>query len=439
MNTHRSGDAHRRALAARPWSGCAAALVLACASVSAQDTTIIHAGSLLAMPGEAPLREQSIVVADGKVRSVESGYVDRPGARIIDLSSAFVLPGMIDAHVHLQFGGSNYSGDLVTLEDGVVVLRGFAEARRALEAGFTTLRDMAGDPDIVLALRDAIDRGIVQGPRIVSAGPAIVPTGGGIIRGYRRDVMELLAETSLESPCDGPASCARAVRQAIKDGADLIKIVVTGSILSPHSALSQQMNEAELRAIVEAAHGMGKKVSAHAHGLPGINAALAAGVQSIEHGTYGNASSMKLYRSSGAYLVPTLTSLDMLQKRVEQNPAGDPVKETVLAANARLAGMVRLAYESGVKIAFGTDCNVGMLGTNAGEFRLMKAAGMGEADMIRAATVTAAELLGMEGQIGTIAPGTAADIIAVQEDPLRDITQLEQVRFVMKDGTIIKQ
>ena len=440
MNAQSVGSASSRGEFCRTLLGFLTALLLTCASVNAQEATIIHAGCLLATPGETPLREQSIVVADGKVQSVESGYIDRPGARIIDLSSAFVLPGMIDAHVHLQFGGNNYSSDLVTLEDGVVVLRGFSEARRALEAGFTTLRDMAGDPDIVFGLREAIERGIVQGPRIVSAGPAIVPTGGGIIRGYRRDIMELLADTNLEGPCDGPASCARATRQAIKDGADLIKIVVTGSILSPHSALSQQMTDAELRAIVEAAHGMGKKVSAHAHGLPGINAALAAGVQSIEHGTYGDESSMKLYRSSGAYLVPTLTSLDMLQKRAEQNPAGDPkVRETVLAANARLTDMVRLAYEHGVKIAFGTDSNVGMLGSNAGEFRLMKAAGMSEADMIRSATVLAAELLGLQEEIGTIARGKVADIIAVEGDPLQDITRLEEVRFVMKGGTIVKQ
>ncbi len=347
---------------------------------------------------------------------------------------------MIDAHVHLQFGMSNFNSDLVTLEDGVVVLRGYAEARRALEAGFTTLRDMAGDPDIVLGLRDAIARGIVAGPRIVSAGPAIVPTGGGVIRGYRRDVMELMATTSLESPCDGPDDCMRAVRQAIKDGADLIKIVVTGSILSPDSALNQQMSDAELRAIVEAAHGMGKKVSAHAHGLAGINAALEAGVQSIEHGTYGDASSMELYRRSGAYLVPTMTSLDMLRKRAEQNPSGGPaISATVLAANSRLADMVRLASENGVRIAFGTDSNVGMLGRNAGEFRLMKAAGMSEVDMIRSATVIAAELLGLEDEIGTIERGKAADVIAVNANPLQDITSLEQVHFVVKGGRIVVQ
>lgn len=215
--------------------------------------------------------------------------------------------------------------------------------------------------------------------------------------------------------------------------------MATGSILSPLSALSQQMSTAEIEAIIAAAAGMGKTVSAHAHGLPGINAALAAGVHSIEHGTFGDESSMELYRKTGAYLVPTLSSLRVLKDRVEKNPAIDPrVKANVLAANVHGFEMVSLAYRSGVKISFGTDSNVGLLGRNAGEFRLLQSTGMSEADMIRSATVIAAGLLGLESEIGTITAGKTADIIAVDASPLQDITQLEHVTFVMKDGIVVR-
>ncbi len=416
--------------------------LLAASVASANQQTrvsIIHAGTVLAVPGEAPKTRASVIVADGKIVSVEEGFVQRPGAEIIDLSESFVLPGLIDAHIHMQFGGENYSADLATVEDGMLVLRGYAEVRRALEAGFTTLRDMAGDPDIVFPLRDAMSKGIVTGPRIVAAGPAIVPTGGGIIRGYRRDVMDMLADTNLEAPCDGAESCMQVTRQVIKDGADVVKIVVTGSILSPNAALTKQMSNEEISAIVEAAHGMGKQVSAHAHGLPGINAALAAGALSIEHGTFADDSSIKLLRKTGAYLVPTMTSIRMLRNRVERDPNANPtVRQNVNAADERIAETVRAANRAGVKIAFGTDINIGLFGTNAGEFRLLKAAGMREADMIRSATVVAAELLGVEDVTGTLSPGKSADVIAVDADPLRDITALEQVRFVMREGVIVK-
>lgn len=407
---------------------------------AAEDITVIYAGTLLAHPNQPPLHDQSIVIADGRIRSVEPGFINTPDATIIDLRSAHVMPGMINAHVHLQFGFQTFQNDIIATEDGVLVLRAFSEAQKALKAGFTTLRDMAGDPDIVFSLRDSINRGIVLGPRILAAGPAIEPTGGGIIRGLRRDVLQFLADTNeLETFCDGPEDCAKTARQAINDGADFVKIVATGSILSPNSALSQQMTTAEIEAIVVAARGMGKKVSAHAHGLPGINAALAAGVQSIEHGTFGDESSIQLYKKTNTFLVPTMSSMQLLRLRVNTDPDIDPnVKENILSGAARLTETVRLAYKAGVRIAFGTDSNIGTLASAASEFQLLKDAGMSEQDMISSATVQAATLLGLENEIGTISPGKIADIIAVAEDPLLNINALERVEFVMKSGVMIK-
>lgn len=403
------------------------------------QVTVIHAGTLFAVPGEKPKSNQSIIVTGGRITGIEDGFVDREGAKVVDLRTQFVMPGMIDTHVHLQYGNGDYTRDLVTLEDGVELLRALTQSNYALEAGFTTLRDMAGKPALVFPLRDSINKGIVKGPRILASGPAIEPSGGGIIRGFRRDVAELLlSHPNLEIYCDGPENCTKVTREVIMGGADQVKIVASGSILSPSSARSQQFSDAEIKAIVEAAAGMGKKVSSHAHGLPAINASLEAGVNSIEHGSFADQSSIDLFKKSGAYLVPTMTSLNVLRKRIE-DPTTDPaVRANVIAAYDRIQQMVGLAYRNKVKIAFGTDSNIGMLGKNAGEFRLLKAAGMSEVDMIRSATVVAAGLLGLENEIGTIAPGKSADIIAVGSSPLDDITALENVGFVMSRGEVIK-
>lgn len=439
----RSGGALRRrltalVLAASALLPAAAAAQATAAASPAEAVTVIHAGTLLAVPGEKPKTRQTLVVTGRRITAVQDGFVNPPGAKVIDLSDAFVLPGLIDSHVHLQFGGDDYTADLVKMEDGAELLRGYAEAQLALQAGFTTIRDMAGKVGVVFPLRDAINRGVVRGPRIVAAGPAIEPNGGGVIRGFRRDVHDLLLQHNLEVYCDGPEECARTTRRVIRDGADFVKIVATGSILSPASAKSQQFTDAEIKAIIEAAAGMGKKVSAHAHGLPGINASLAAGAQSIEHGSFADASSMELFRKSGAYLVPTMTSLHVLRQRV-QAPGTDPtVRSNVLAAYDRIESMVRLAYRSNVKIAYGTDSNIGMLGRNAGEFRLLRNAGMSESDMVRSATVVAAELLGLSNEIGSLTPGRIADVIAVDGSPLEDITRLENVRFVMSRGEVVK-
>lgn len=410
-----------------------------CVASAQNEVTVIHAGTLLSMPGEPPQMNRSVVVADGRIRAIEAGFVAIPGAQVIDLSRSFVMPGMIDAHVHLQYGPATFQQDLVTLEDGVVTLRGYAEARRSLEAGFTSLRDMAGDADVVFSLRDAINRGYVSGPRILAAGPCIMPTGGGVIRGYRREVMQALSHSNLELPCDGPADCARATRQAIKDGADFIKIVVTGSINTPSDASrNQQMMAAEVAAVIEVARNHGKRVAAHAHGLPGIHAAIAAGVDSIEHGSFADADAIEHMRRNGTFLVPTMTAMKMLEGRVTADAATHPmVKRNVLDANKNLREAVRVASRRGVNIVFGTDSSVGMHGANAGEFSLLRAAGMNETDMLRAATVQAARLLGIDQEVGTLEVGKAADVVATSADPLSDIAALSKITFVMKAGEVV--
>ena len=420
------------------WGAIIATLLAAGPSDAAGSPTIIHAGMLLSEPGVAPRSNQSIMIEGGRIRSIESGFVRADGATVIELPEAFVMPGLIDGHVHVQFGGNDYSGDLATTEDGVVILRAYAEARRALMAGFTTIRDLAGDPDVVFDLREAIDRGIVQGPRIVASGRAIVPTGGGIVHGLRlrRDVKGELENSNLETPCNGPSDCARVTRHVIAEGADVVKIIVTGSILEPK--LTQQMTDAEVVAIVDAARGLGRSASAAALDPASIRTAVRAGVRSIEHGSFADRESIELLARSGVYLVPTLTSVELLEQQARSNPALPPVaRENILTAAAHLPELLDLASKAGVKIAFGTDIKVDMFGRNAHEFALLKAAGISETDMIRAATSVAAEMIGMADQVGTLVPGKRADIIAVSRDPLVDIGALEDVVFVMKGGEVV--
>ena len=399
---------------------------------------LIHAGTLISDVRQTAKTQQSIIIEGEKIKAVKNGFVSVPGARLFDLSSSVVLPGMIDAHIHLQFSGASLKKDLTQMEDGVTTLRAYAEANRSLQAGFTTLRDMAGDPDVVFALRDAINQGIVKGPRIVAAGPAIMPTGGGIIRGFRGDVMSLLKHSNLEYPCDGADNCRRAVRELVKRGADFIKIVATASITAPDNAgFASQMTLNELKAIVDTAHALNRKVSAHAHGRAGLHLALEAGVDSIEHGTFGDRSSVRLYKKTGAYLVPTpLFSLVERAKRSTGMPAVQ--RDRILEAGDYWYEMSALSYKNKVNIAFGSDINVGNHGKNADYFRSYRQAGMSNADIIYSATGAAADLLGMSSEIGSIEAGKNADIIASKNSPLESIDALKNIHFVMKGGEVFK-
>ncbi len=421
--------------------------LLAAGRVSADgpagDLTVIHAGTLLAVPGRAALSERTIVIQGGRIVRIVPGFAEPasigPDAQLIDLSDKFVLPGLIDLHVHLlgQLGPESRT-EALTVTTSLKALRGAAHARRTLRAGFTTVRDLGGDPEAIYALRIAIAEGIVPGPRIVAAGSSLAATGGhGDVDGVKA---ELLTLWTPETICDGPYECRRATRHAIKYGADWIKVTATGGVLSDTATgTDQQMTDDELAEIVATAHSLGRKVAAHAHGADGINAALRAGVDSIDHGTFLNDESIRLFKDTGAYLVPTLMPGHFVPATMEGNPFfTDAIKAKAYAAASASKDSLGRAYRAGVKIAFGTDSGVTPHGDNAAEFRLLVAAGMRPADAIRAATAAAAELLGLSDSLGTIEPGKIADLVAVDGNPLADIGALEQIALVIKDGAIVR-
>ncbi len=404
--------------------------------------TVIQAGRLLADPASGRvLTEQSILVRGGRIVSVTAGYSAPAGATVVNLRSAFVLPGLIDSHVHLtdeQGPDSRINEFLKTSADAAIDGAGYA--RKTLEAGFTTVADLGGDAQAVLALRNGTARGIIPGPRIIASAGAISVHGGhGDANGMPRQLADILRGPGV---CSGADDCRRAVRERVRDGADIIKITATGGVLSQTAAgLGQQFSDDELKAIVEAAHAMGRKVTAHAHGVDGINSFLKAGGDSIEHGTFADAESAKLFKQNGAYLVPTLLAGDfVLRESDKPNSFLTPVQQAkAREAGPRMLDMARRMRLAGVKVAFGTDTGVSAHGDNAQEFALMVKAGFTPLEAIRAATISAADHFGLTAEIGSIAAGKAADIIAVDGDPLADVRQLESVDFVMKGGKVYKQ
>ncbi|MGH7022637.1 MAG: amidohydrolase family protein [Caulobacteraceae bacterium] len=401
---------------------------------------VIHAGRLLADPAAGAEPRQSIRVVDGKVAEISSGFIDPPeGATLIDLRDKFVLPGLIDCHVHLtgQLGPGQRLG-FVEDSDPRVGLDAAQRARLTLAAGFTTVRDLgARKPEVIYALREAVAEGVVPGPRILCVGAILSPTGcHGQTYGFRQDVCACV-QSSI-GVCDGVDACRRAVRAQVAQGADAIKFVATGGVLSNlRAGVDQQFTTDEIRTIIETAHQLGRRVSAHAHGLAGVNAALAGGVDSIEHGSFLDEGSIELFLKHGAFHVPTLiagaTVLGMARSGSVLTPAQ---AEKAIIVGERIKQALARTYKAGVPIAFGTDMGVGPHGQNAREFALMVEASMTPADAIKAATVTAARLLDISEIAGTLAPGKSADIVAVGGDPLADITELERVSFVMARGKV---
>ncbi len=404
-----------------------------------EGTTFVQVGRILADPATGVVqRDKTLVIRGNQVVEIADGFVGE--GDVVDLRADFVLPGLIDSHVHLT-GQQNPNSRLqeVTESSADQAIRGAMYARRTLMAGFTTVADLGGDNDAVFALRDGIAAGEIPGPRVIAAGSPISIHGGhGDVNGFREDIMHVL---SPESVCSGPEDCMRAVRLQVRAGADIIKITATGGVLSNTAAgLGQQFTDAELAAIVEVAHRMGRQVTAHAHGVDGINSFLRAGGDSIEHGTYLDDESIRLFREHHAFLIPTLMAGDFVT-RIATGPNNflTPAQTAkALEAGPKMLDMARRAHAGGVRIAFGTDSGVSAHGDNAGEFVLLVRAGLTPLEAIQTATVNGAEHLRIPAQAGRIAVGMPADVIAVSGDPLTDVSELQRVRFVMKGGVVYR-
>lgn len=408
----------------------------------AENIQVIHAGELLAVPGKTVLKKQTLVITDNKITSIAGGFLSAKefgkDAKLIDLKNSFVMPGLMDMHVHLQgeLGPTNASDTLkMSAED--VGMQSVHFANKTLMAGFTTVRDLGANPQYLYALRNAVAKGWVVGPRIIGSGGVSVTGGHGDVDGMRHDLMEKYTSKTI---CDGPYDCRRATRQAIKYGADVIKITSTGGVLSDtNTGTGQQMADDEIKEIVDTAHGLGRKVASHAHAAAGINAALRAGVDSIEHGSYADEDSITLFKYSGAYLVPTLLAGDTVVNMAKTSDFMSPaIKAKAIRVGGDMLKNFTRAYEAGVKIAYGTDSGVSKHGTNAQEAVLMFNAGMQPMDILKSATVNAADLIDKTDSLGTLEVGKVADIIAMGENPLQDIQQLLSVEFVMKDGVVHK-
>jgi imidazolonepropionase-like amidohydrolase len=414
-------------------------------SAQAQDRiVVIHAGQLLDRPGSAPKGQSTIVIRNAKIAEILPGHVAGPaGATLIDLKDKFILPGLIDSHVHLDSdaGGNAALVEAVTNSDAETAYRAAGNAKKTLMAGFTTVRNLGDGTGATLALRDAIAAGNLPGPRIIDAGRSISTTSGHMDahNGMNEDLHGSISEDNL---CDGVESCRQAVRKQIRRGVDVIKIATTGGVNSRIGVgVGKQIFDDEVKALVDTAHLYGKKIAVHAHGNDGVNAALAAGADSIEHGTMLDDASVKLFKQAGAYYVPTLSTVNGYLERLAANPNAYP--PDVLAKvkwRIEVTGKsLEKAYPAGVKIAFGTDAGVSKHGRNADEFELMVKHGMPAAAAIEAATMNAATLLGVDKEVGSLEAGKAADIIAVSGDPTKDVTVLKAVQFVMKDGVVHKE
>jgi imidazolonepropionase-like amidohydrolase len=412
-----------------------AATPLAAQTAPVPKVKFIHAGALLAKPGEAPRGPSTIVVRDGKVAEVRAGYAEpEAGAELIDLKDRFVMPGLVDMHVHLWgIGGDPLRNRLTALnrDDADNMMYAIDNARVTLEAGFTTVRDLGGDARGMRALREGVERGTVAGPTIVNAGNPISVSGG------HGDPTNGLSETFADAvhqhtinTCDGADDCRRAVRQQVALGAQVIKYMSTGGVLSNVSGgLGRAMTEDEMKAIIDTAHGLGRRVATHSHAVAGTKAAIAAGVDTIDHGSFLDDEAIAAMKAKGTWLVPTMMAPAAALQQARAGmlpPATIPKAEE--AAAAAMASHTK-AFAAGVKVAFGTDSGVSKHGDNAREFSMMVKAGMAPAQALKAATVNAAEALGRSASIGSIEPG---------KDPIEDVARMEKVDFVMRHGVVHK-
>ena len=407
------------------------------ANTAASRRVVVQAGRILDVKTGNLLSGQAIVIEGDKIVSVGPAADAKfsPATQTIDLPNATVLPGLIDAHTHLTFDPANLGYEGLGISYPREALTGARNARVTLEAGFTTVRNVGAGGYSDVALRDAINAGDVPGPRMLVSGPAMGITGG-----HCDD--NLLAPqfhaTEL-GVADGVDAVRHKVRENIKYGADLIKICATGGVMSKgDDPNASQYTREEMKAIVEEAHRLGRKVAAHAHGAEGVSWASDAGVDSIEHGHLMDDNSIATLKKNGTYIVPTLYLMDWNRENLGKRKAPDYVVRKMQAVSAVGQDTLKKAFAAGVKVAFGTDAAVYPHGLNAHEFAVYVRLGMSPLQAIQTATIHGADLLGWSSKIGTLEAGKWADLIAVDGDPLKDVTTLQQVKFVMKGGEVVK-
>ena len=411
--------------------------------LATEGRTVIHAGALVDVAAGEVVGKRSILVEGENIVTVEEGFnAPEEGDTLIDLSGHTVLPGLMDMHVHLtsqQAGAASYL-ERFQANPADVTVQTLIYAERTLLAGFTTVRDLGGEATAILAVRNAINQGEMPGPRIFAATTSLATTGGHADRtnGMRADLQG--DPGPKQGIVNGIEDARKAVRQRYKEGADLIKITATGGVLSlAKSSRNPQFTEEEIRSIVDTAKDYGFMVAAHAHGAEGMKRAIRAGVTTIEHGTYMDEEAFELMKEHGTYFVPTILAGNFVaEKAAIPGYFPEIIRPKAAAIGPVIQDTFAKAHRAGVPIAFGTDCGVCPHGSNGQEFLFMVEGGMAPMTAIQSATTVTAKLLGIWDETGSVTAGKAADLIAVAGDPIADVTQLQDVRFVMRSGRVHK-